>query len=380
MEEVEEELSLLSNLVNIEIGRREKRPICDNCSRPAGVCWCRGLGGHRVKVQSRVIVLQHPHEEKRCLRTAPILKAALPPRCYVELRGKRFSLARHPELSQILTSGHTILMYPGDGARGVEELPRVGDREEEEEEEEEAGGGGGGGGGGKIQPPYNIVILDGTWQQAKSIYHNCSCLHSLPQVCLSGRYTSEYIIRTQPTDDALSTVETAALALAILENDWTIYDTLVQPLRMLCRYQLSHGAVPHQSKEHMLVSGRCRRPLGKRTYKKLRKCGARYPHALAALLTSGGGEVEEVEKEAEEEKERKEEEEEEEREEEEKEETNYKNHENKTEEEEDDERGGGEEENKGGGGGGGGGGKSEEEKCVTKAKRNISGHIPWELR
>ncbi|KAK8379311.1 hypothetical protein O3P69_019297 [Scylla paramamosain] len=267
MEELEEEISLLGQLVDIEIGRREKRPLCSRCRRPRGVCWCEGLGGAMVTIKSHILVLQHPHEEKRCLRTAPILTACLDPSHYKLMRGKRFPHSRYPELQPILSSPATILMYPGEEAVGVERLPKVGE-----------GG----------QGPYNIVILDGTWQQAKGIYFNCPGLHSLPQVCLSGRYTSEYIIRTQPTQDALSTVETAALTLAILEENWALYDQLVEPLRVLCRHQIQHGAVPHKSKEEMILSGRCQKPLGKRTYKKLRKCGARHSDALAASMLVTG--------------------------------------------------------------------------------------------
>ena len=34
-----------------------------------------------------------------------------------------------------------------------------------------------------------------------------------------------------------------------------------------------HGAVPHQSKEFLILSGRYKKPLGKRTFKKLGKSG-----------------------------------------------------------------------------------------------------------
>lgn len=51
-------------------------------------------------------------------------------------------------------------------------------------------------------------------------------------------------------------------------------------------FQIKHGAVPHQSKEHMIVSGRCNKPLGKRTYKKLRKCGARQGEKLSDFMDS----------------------------------------------------------------------------------------------
>lgn len=198
------------------------------------------------------MVFQHPHEEKRCLRTAPILQAALPRGNYLEVKGKRFNSSRFPDMGEILADPNSILMYPGDEAENVESLPPVGEVN---------------------QAPYNLIIIDGTWQQAKSMYHNSPQLQNLRQVCLSGKYVSEYVIRTQPTNDALSTVESAAIALAILEQNWSIYTTLVGPLQTMCQHQLMHGAVPHQSKEFLISSGRYKKALGKRTYKKLRKSG-----------------------------------------------------------------------------------------------------------
>lgn len=248
----ENTLALLADLVHIEIGRREKRPHCNRCRRPTNVCWCSSLGSKRINTKCKVVVFQHPHEEKRCLRTAPILQAALPQGNYLEVKGKRFNSSRFPDMCGILCDPNSILMYPGEDASDVESLPPVGELN---------------------QPPYNLIIIDGTWQQAKSMYHNSPQLQKLRQVCLSGKYVSEYVIRTQPTNDALSTVESAAIALAILEQNWSIYATLVGPLQTMCQHQLMHGAVPHQSKEFLILSGRYKKPVGKRTLKLFCKSG-----------------------------------------------------------------------------------------------------------
>jgi hypothetical protein len=77
------------------------------------------------------------------------------------------------------------------------------------------------------------------------------------------------VIRTQPTEESLSTVETAALALSYLENNPTIYQQLNKPLEALCKFQLEHGAVRHSSKEYMILNGLYKKPITRKIKQKL---------------------------------------------------------------------------------------------------------------
>ena len=82
---------------------------------------------------------------------------------------------------------------------------------------------------------------------------------------------SLYVVRTQPAEGCLSTVESAAHVISIMEKDNSILDKLVNPLRALCTFQLHYGAVEHQDKVTLMELGQYRKPVGKRTIKFLKQ-------------------------------------------------------------------------------------------------------------
>ncbi|XP_049627371.1 tRNA-uridine aminocarboxypropyltransferase 2 [Suncus etruscus] len=225
----------------------ERRPECSRCSRPQKVCLCPFLPVHPLHISTHLYIIQHPAEVSKVLRTVPLLAACLPQeKCKVKI-GRRFSEERDPELSSICQKSGTLILYPGAEAANLEEFivdsPIY---------------------------PSTIIIIDGTWTQAKDIFYKNSLFRLPKQVQLKTSVSSQYVIRTQPTNWCLSTLECAAVALSILEKNNSIHETLLRPLRALCSFQLQHGAQIHHSKEHLLKNGLYPKPMPKNK-RKLRK-------------------------------------------------------------------------------------------------------------
>ncbi|XP_061913392.1 tRNA-uridine aminocarboxypropyltransferase 2 [Entelurus aequoreus] len=241
------------DLAALPVEVSERRPTCLRCRRPQKVCLCPFLPTQPLDVSTCFYIVQHPAEESRVLRTVPLLAACLPPgKCNV-IVGRRFNDVKNPELADVCRDGRTLILYPGPQSQNLEELMQRG-------EEEGAA-------------PHNVIIIDGTWSQAKNIFLKNSMLHLPKQVQLNRTLSSQYVIRTQPSNICLSTLECAAVALSILEHNDVFQEVLLRPLKALCSFQLEHGAQVHHSKEHLLKNGMYDKtmPKNKRKIKRLEK-------------------------------------------------------------------------------------------------------------
>uniref|UniRef100_A0A182MMF4 tRNA-uridine aminocarboxypropyltransferase n=1 Tax=Anopheles culicifacies TaxID=139723 RepID=A0A182MMF4_9DIPT len=245
MSELALESSAWEDLANIPADPPRMRPMCPKCCRPVQVCWCSALPLQPLSPGGRIVLLQHPAEEKRSLRTAPMLSVGLAPGKCLIYKGKKFP--RHDqELETILADKRSLLLYPSASSVPIEQIDPA-------------------------EGPYNLILIDGTWPQAKAIYHSSTVLHGMRQVKLVSSGTSSYIIRTQPTEGCLSTLETAIEALSVLERDDRYREQLLQPLHVLCQFQLANGAVTHQSKEFLIRHNQYPKLIGRRLNRLLKQ-------------------------------------------------------------------------------------------------------------
>ncbi|KAF6736263.1 DTW domain-containing protein 2 [Oryzias melastigma] len=240
------------DLAALPVEVEERRPTCLRCRRPQKVCLCPFLPSQPLEVSTCLYVVQHPAEESRVLRTVPLLATCLPQgKCNV-IVGRRFNEEKHPELAAVCHDSRTLILYPGPKSQNLEELVQCRDV-------------------GAIN--HNVIIIDGTWSQAKNMFLKNSMFHLPKQVQLNRTLSSQYVIRTQPSNICLSTLECAAVALSVLERNDEIQEVLLRPLKALCSFQLQHGAQIHHSKEHLLKTGMYDKPMpkNKRKIKRMEK-------------------------------------------------------------------------------------------------------------
>src|SRR6202035_1885004 len=91
-----------------------------------------------------------------------------------------------------------------------------------------------------------IVLLDGTWSQAKALWWRNAWMLKCQRVILGPRRPSRYgKLRREPRRDGLSTIEAAAMLLSRLEKRPDIADTLHASFeRMLAKYREVQRAQP----------------------------------------------------------------------------------------------------------------------------------------
>ena len=179
------------------------RATCYRCLRPTSMCVC----GRAARVHNRtgVIILQHPREARHPFGTARLATLYLDKVRLEVARGGWDRILRH----RMDLPAATALLYPTAAARVLAEVPAV-------------------------ERPAHLLVLDGTWSQAGRLLRDNPWLWSLPQVMVMPGGPDRYRLRKEPKPHYLSTIESIALGLQVLEpeNDGiarllTVFDAVV---------------------------------------------------------------------------------------------------------------------------------------------------------
>ncbi len=173
------------------------------------MCICASVP--RVKNHTRVLVIQHPRERTHAIGTARLARLGLT-NSRVEVAWD--ANAREDELPDWVPA-NTALLYPGPGAVELETLAAD-------------------------QHPKNLMVIDGTWHTAKSLFRDKRWLQRLPRVRLSPTTPSRYRLRREPQNDFVSTIEAIVQALQILEPETQGLDTLLKAFDAMIDAQLEH--------------------------------------------------------------------------------------------------------------------------------------------
>ena len=194
--------------------------LCDRCLKPINYCLC-----HLLKPQdtdTEILILQHPQEPDKLLGTARLAHLSLP-------KSKLCVGLSWPNLSQALgrkvDPSEWLVLYLGSIKNIPDRLTVIN-------------------GKGKVLPGSpelfekikGLVVLDGTWSQAKTLWWRNAWLLKLNRAVLLPKNPSLYHkARKEPRRECVSTIEAIGAALVELENDSFNYEQLIRPMNELLK-------------------------------------------------------------------------------------------------------------------------------------------------
>ncbi len=184
------------------------RTVCMQCRRPESVCYCRHV--RPVDTKTRVVLLQHPRERDVAIGTARMASLCL---TNAELEvGVHWSGSSALKRALSDPERPAALLYPGAGAIDVTTDPPKG--------------------------PVTLIVVDGTWWQAKKIVRENPELAALPRYSFVPPTPSDYRIRKEPDEAYVSTIEALVYVLGALEGDAEKFQALLTPFRAMIDAQI----------------------------------------------------------------------------------------------------------------------------------------------
>lgn len=195
---------------------------CPACGRPPGICICDRI--QKIDTRHRVVILQHPQEDDALLGTAKLVEVALP-KATVRVGLSWASLdqaisGRQADRERWAVLAVAKLPVPVPAELRDEPVVII-DRQGRVRDLRQPGLDG-------------IIVLDGTWSQAKTLWWRNAWLLKLPRIVLKPREPSMYgRLRKEPRKEWVSTLEAVADVLPALGEPEEVRTNLRRLLRTL---------------------------------------------------------------------------------------------------------------------------------------------------
>lgn len=191
------------------------RETCYRCFWPKALCWCPTI--QPMETRTKFVFLMHPKEFKKEKASTGRLTHLCLADSVIHM-GIGFD--EHEEVQALINDPRNFpaLVYPGLGARNLSS--------------------------GELTPTdlggrwLVVFLLDGTWSCARKMLRLSPSLQRLPRIMFTPVGRSRYVIKQQPQDGCLSTLEaTHELLLALERSGLDQYPLPEQMLGLFDRMQ-----------------------------------------------------------------------------------------------------------------------------------------------
>lgn len=207
------------------------RPHCYRCDKPRATCICERVP--QLDSRTGVTIIQHPRERRHPLGTARFAELGLRDvRVLVDVEGRY-----RGDVAPVQFPRKTAILYPSPDASP---LPSPG----------------------APDAPDHLIVIDGTWHQAKTLYRDMGWLRNYPHHVLNPEAPSRYRIRREPDLSYISTLEALLLAITQLEPELRGVEELLRAFDSMIDQQIEceKNATSHRGRSQRRDTAFVRKP------------------------------------------------------------------------------------------------------------------------
>jgi DTW domain-containing protein YfiP len=214
----------VTNLSNKAIKDQEQpfRQNCFKCFRPLSACFCSDI--ETIRTHTRFLVLMHPKEARKVKQgTGRITHLFL--KNSELITGVDFT--EDDRVNNIIAdpAHYPVILYPGENSIEIGAF-RFPD-------------------GVPDKMKLLVFVIDASWTLAKKMLKLSTNLHVLPKIHFSPQEPSRYVIKKQPHESCLSTIESVHALLQELNNrgieeSQGKHQSLLAHLDRMCHHQIKY--------------------------------------------------------------------------------------------------------------------------------------------